>query len=160
MLILNILPNQFRSYFVSHCPHKIPITPKLSRPKLLLQSRKLLKYLLRTDTLQNLYNFSRRILGRCRKKYMNMIHLDPHRINLKIILLRYFSKQLLYPLLQLLRQNLLPIFWNPNEMILDIIDCMLCSFNRHAATISYFPCLRHEGFHPHPYRWGIPPYFL
>jgi hypothetical protein len=45
-------------------------------------------------------------------------------------------------------------------MILDIIDCMSCPFNRHAATISYSSCLRHEGFHPHPYRWGISPYFL
>jgi len=157
MLILNILPDQLRGYLVSLCPHKISITPKLPSPKLPLQPRKLLKYLLRTNTLQHLYNLCRRILGRGRKKYVNMINLNPHHINLKIILLRYLSKQLLYPLPQLFRQNVFPIFWNPNKMIFDVIDRMLRSFDYHAATISYFPCLRHEGFHPHPYRWGIQP---
>ena len=160
MLILNILPDQISGHFVSHFPYKIPITPKLSCPKLLLQPRKLRQHLSRTNALQNLHNLSRRISRRSRKKYMNMVFFDPHHINLKFIFLRYLSKQLPYPLLQLLRQNLLPIFWNPNEMILDIINRMLCSSYRHAATISYFQCLRHQGFHPHPYRWGISPYFL
>jgi hypothetical protein len=54
----------------------------------------------------------------------------------------------------------LPIFRNPDKMIFDFINCMLSSFDRHAATISYFSCLRHEGSHPRPYRRGIPPYFL
>jgi len=160
MLILNIFPDQFRSYLVSHCPYKIPITPKLSCPKLFLQPWELLKYLFRTDTLQNLYNFSGRILRWSRKKNMNMINFNPHNVNLKIILLRDHSKQLLYPLFQPFCQNVLPIFWNPYKMIFDVINCMFSSFDRHAATISYFPCLRHEGFDPRPDRRGIPPYFL
>jgi len=160
MLILNIFADQIRGHFVPHRPHKIPIAPKLPRPKLLLQPRKLLKHYLRAYTLQYLYNLCRRIFGWCRKKYVNMINLDPHCVNLKIILPRYLSKQLLYPLLQLFRQNMFPVLWNPHEMIFDVIDCMSSPFDRHAATISHFSCLRHEGFDPRPYRRGIPPYFL
>jgi hypothetical protein len=42
-------------------------------------------------------------------------------------------------------------------MILYIVYCMLRSFQTHAASILYPACLRHQGFHPHPYRWGIQP---
>jgi len=160
MLILNILPNQIRIHFVPHCPHKIPITPKLPRPKLLLQPKKLLKHYPRTYTLQHLYNLCRRIFGWRRKKYVNMINFDPHCLNLKIILPRYLPKQLLYPLLQLFRQDVFPIFRNPYKMIFDVIDCMLSPFNPHAATISHFSCLRHKGFHSRLYGRGITPHFL
>lgn len=152
MLILNILPDQIRGYIISHCPPKIPITPKLPCPKPFLQFRKLLKHYLRTYALQCLYNLYRRILGRFQKKYMYMINFDPHCVNLKIILPRYLSKQLFYPLLHHPRQNGVPIFWNPYKIIFDVLDCMFSPFNRHTTTISYFSCLRHESFHSHPYR--------
>jgi len=124
MLILNILLDQLRSDFVSHCPHKISTTPKLPRPKLPLQLRKFLKYLPRNDTLKNLYYFSRRITGRSRKKNINMNNFDSYDLNLRIILFRYRSKQLLYPVFKLPRQNVFPIFRYPNKMILYIIDCL------------------------------------
>jgi hypothetical protein len=50
---------------------------------------------------------------------MNMINLDPHRVNVKIVLLRYCPKQRFHPVFQLLRPNMLPIFRNPNKMILQ-----------------------------------------
>ena len=136
MMISNVSTDHFRGDSVSHNPDEIPITPKLSTPKMFLQPREFLKDYLGADTLQDLYHFGRRIFGWGREKDMDMIAHDLHRIDLSIILCSNLLKQLLYSLLQLLRQNLFAVFGNPNEMVLDIVDRMLCPFDCHAVILS------------------------
>ncbi len=77
----NISLDEFRRYFVGYCPCEIFITRKFPHLKSFLQPRKLLKDCLRSNTLQNLYNFTWGILRQWRKKNIKMVILDSHRIN-------------------------------------------------------------------------------
>jgi len=56
-MILNIPPNHLRSYFIPNCPSKIPITPKFSSPKNILQPRKFFENPARRYTLHYPYHF-------------------------------------------------------------------------------------------------------
>ena len=70
-MVLYISTYESRGYLVPNGPNKIPITPKLSTPKLFLHIWKFLKYHLGRNTLYNLDNPRRRIPRRCRQKQMD-----------------------------------------------------------------------------------------
>ena len=138
-MVFYISTYEFRGHLVPNGPNKIPVTPKLSTPKLSLHLWKLLEYHLRRNTLYNLDNPCRRIPRRSRQKQMDMIIFHLHRIYLKLIPLGYLLKDHLKPSRQIPLQYHLPILGNPYDMILQIIDRMTGSLNRaHARVIPCF----------------------
>src|SRR3970040_3150212 len=127
-MIFYISPYYLCCYLIPNTPYKIPITPKLSSPKLLSHLRKFPKYHLGTLTLQYPNYLSRRILGWCTKKYMHVILYYCHPLYIKLIYLCNFSKYFLYLLRYIFSQNHLPVLRYPYKMILKIIYSMMCSF--------------------------------
>lgn len=124
-LIFNISTNHFCCNFVSYTPHKIAVTPQLTRPKLLPQSAKFLKYFSPGYALKYLHYFRRRILRRYFHKHVDMIFHHFHGINPKTVLFCYSSKYFLRVLRNLSYQHPLPILRYPNRMIFDIKYCVL-----------------------------------
>ena len=138
-MVLYISAYEIRGHLVPNGPNKIPVTPKLSTPKLFLHLWKFLEHHLGRNTLYNLDNPCRRIPRRRRQKQMDMIIFYLHRIYLKLIPLGYLLKDHLKPFGQIPLQYHLAILGNPYHMILEIIDRMTCSLNRaHARVIPCF----------------------
>ena len=134
-LIFNIFTYYVSGDFVTYTPNKISITPKLLRPQLFPQFRKLPKYLTRRYTFQYLHYLRRGISGRYLNKYMHVIPHDFHNIYLELIFLGFLLKHLLQMLRNFITQYVLPIFWYPHQVILQVIYGMFCPSNPHAAVI-------------------------
>jgi len=138
-MILNIFPDYFSRHFITYSANKIPVFPKLTTPKLLLNSRIFPEYHAGSDTLQHRY-YPRNAVPRWkRQKYMYMISSYFHRINLKLIGYRNLLKYTLYSLLYVSSQNPFPILRCPYKMIFRVIYRMTCSSQCHAVYISYSP---------------------
>src|SRR5574341_653295 len=121
-MILNITSYNLCGYLISYSPYKIPITPKLSCPKLSSYLRKFLKYCFSTSTLEYSHYIPRRILRWCTKKYMYMVlYYYRHCLYLKLIHFCYLSKYLLYSFGYSLCQNHLSVLWYPCKMIFKVI---------------------------------------
>lgn len=136
-MVLNIFPDYFSRHFITYSTNKIPVFPKLTAPKLLLNSRIFAEYHAGTDALQHRY-YPRNAVPRWkRQKYMDMISRYFHRINLKLIGYRNLLKYTLYSILYISPQNPLPILRCPYQMIFRVIYRMTCSSQYHAVYIAY-----------------------
>src|SRR5581483_485831 len=136
-MILNITSYNLCGYLISHSPYKIPITPKLSCPKLSLYLRKLLEYHFSTPTLEYSHYLPRSILRWCTKKYMYMVFYYCHCLYLKLIYFCYLFKYLLHPFGYSLCQNCLSVLWYPYKMIFKVVYRMRGSLYRAHTQILY-----------------------
>ena len=134
-LIFNIFTYYVGSDLISYTPDEISIIPKFTRPQLLPQFRKLLKYLTGRHTLQYLYHLRRRIPRRYLNKYVHMVRHNLHCVYTKLILLGYMLKHLFQILRNFPTQYLLPILRYPYQMILQIIYGMFGPSNPHIGFI-------------------------
>ena len=134
-LIFNIFPYYVSSNSITYTPDKIPITPKLPRPQLLPQFRKLLKYLTARHALQYLHHLCRGIPWRCFNKYVHMVFHDFHRIYPEFIFLSNPLKHLLQILGNFPTQYVLPVLRYPHQVILQIIYGVFSPSNTHASVI-------------------------
>lgn len=134
-LIFNIFPYYISGNFVTYTPDKISIAPKLPRPQLFPQFRKLLKYLACRHTFQYLHYLRWGISGRYLNKYMHVVFHYSHSIYLELILLSYPLKDLLQMPRNFITQYVLSIFWYPYQVILQVIYSMLRPSITHATFI-------------------------
>ena len=141
-LILYIASYHIRCDSVTNASNKISITPQLTRPKLLPESWEFSKHLPRRYALHNLHNFSRRIVRRCLQEHMHMIFHYLHSVYPQLILISYPLKYFFCVLSNFTYQYMLPILRNPYQMVLNIIDGMLCPSYTHAAVIQENALLR------------------
>ena len=156
-LIFNIFPYYVSSDLVTDTPDKISIAPKLPRPQLFSQFRKLLKYLSRRHTFQYLHCLRRRISGRYLNKYVDMVLHNLHRIYPELILLSNPLKYLFQVRRNLPTQYVLPILRYPNQVILQIIYGVPCPSNCHATFISPIQRFRQVPCHPRLTASHFPP---
>jgi len=147
-LVFNISPDYVRGYFVSYTPYKIFITPKLSRPQLLSQLRKLPKYFTGRYTLQYLHHLRRRIPRWCLQKNMYVIFHNFHRIYPELILPRNPLKYFLQVARHLPTQYLFPVLRYPNQVILQIIYRVFRPSYSHAIFLPPIQVLRQTLHHP------------
>jgi hypothetical protein len=132
----DILFDHFCGDLVSHTRSIVSGAPKMTAPQLLLHLRELLKDDFGRNRLKNTHYLSRRPLWSCRDKQMHMIRHQLHRQYLKIVLFRNFVEKFFDSFLYRAKQKGFAIFRYPNQMIFQIVDCMMSSF-RHARRISY-----------------------
>ena len=138
-MISNISFDQFRGHFVSNCPDKISILPKLSPPQLLLYFRVFLKYLTRRNTLQHPHHLRNRILRRKTQKNMDMVRCHPHFFNLKPVVLRHIPKDLFYLRSNIFLLNPFPIFRCPYQLIFGVVNRMRCPpYSHETSYITFF----------------------
>ena len=136
MLILNISTDYFTRNLVTYTSDKIPVIPKFPFPKHPPQRRVLLEYLPSRYTLENLNDLRRGIPWRCRDKKMNMIFHNLHDFYFKIILFCNRPKYRLRGSGKLFRKYRFPIFRYPYDMVLQVIDGMMGSFDcAHSQSI-------------------------
>src|ERR1700758_2589310 len=136
-MILNITFYNLCGYLISYSSYKIPITPKLSCPKLSPYLGKFFEYRFSTSTLEYSHYLSRSILRWCTKKYMYMVFYYCHCLYLKLIYFCHFSKYLLHSFGYNLCQNHLSVLWYPYKMIFKIVYCMRGSLYRAHPQILY-----------------------
>ncbi len=136
-VILNILPDYLCCNFISYCADEIPVLPKLTTPKLLLDPRIFPENDTCTNTLQNPYNLRNAISWRKRQENVHMIFSYLHCINLKIMILRYLMKYSPYSFSYISTKNPLPILRCPYQMIFCVVYCMWCSFQCHVLNIAH-----------------------
>jgi hypothetical protein len=134
-MMLYIFPYDIISDLLSHGSIEIPLFPKMSSPKLLLNFRKFLENLTSGNTLQNSNHSRNRIPWRKRNQYVNMVLTYFTAIYFKIKMARYLFKKLSYSRANLLNKNLFPLFRTPDQMILSFINCMACCSQTHAVIL-------------------------
>ena len=132
-LILNIPANDVSSDFIANTPDKIPVIPKLSRPKLFPELGKLLECLSRRDTLHYLHHLSRRVFRRGFGKYMHVVFHYFHSIYVKAVLFSYMQEDPFKIFRYLSAEYLLPIFGYPHQMVFKVIDGMFGSSYSHVV---------------------------
>jgi len=141
-LIFNIFPYYVSGNLVAYTSDKISIAPKLPRPQLFSQFRKLFKYLTGRETFQYLHYLRRGISGRYLNKYMHVLFHNFHRIYPELILLSYPLKHLFQVLRNFTTQYVLPVLRYPHQVILKIVDSVFCPSNPHAKVIQEKVLLR------------------
>jgi hypothetical protein len=124
MLILNILSDHFRCYFIANRMDKGTIILEFLSPKLFLYLREFLKHYLCGYTFDYLNHPRRSIFWR--HKMHVIIHYF-HRVYFKFVLFCDFAKYLFQSLRHSIEEQFFPLFWYPYEMILQIIDTMFAS---------------------------------
>jgi hypothetical protein len=134
-LIFNISPDHICGYLVPYTSGKVTITPQLPRPKLFSQLSKLFKHLSCRYTLHYLYHIRRRIFRWHLYKYVYMVFHYLHGIYPKSIFICYLLKHLFRVLSNLSYQDVLPILRYPDQMVLDVKNCVFCPSNPHASFI-------------------------
>lgn len=86
-MVLNITLYNLCSYLIPYTSDKIPVTSKLSCPKLSSYLREFPKYHISTPAFKYSYYLARSILGWSTKKYMHMVFYYRHSLYLKLIYL-------------------------------------------------------------------------
>jgi len=117
-LIFYVAPYHVRCDLVAYTSNKISIAPQFTRPELLPELWKLLKYFPRRYTFHNLHNLSRRISWRYFQKYVHMVFHYFHRVHPEPIFVHYLLKHLFSVLSNLTYQDVLPILRYPDQMVL------------------------------------------
>ena len=135
-LIFNISPYYICSNFITNTPDKIAIAPKLSRPKLSPQFRKLFKNLSCRYTFKYLYYLRRRISRRYCNKYMHMVFHYFHRVYIKLIFFGYLLKYLLQIPRNFIPHYVFSVLWYPYQMIFQIIYGVFCPLYSHTIFIA------------------------
>jgi len=156
-LIFNILPYDVSSDLITYTPDKISIAPKLPRPQLFPQFRKLLKYLTGRHTFQYLHYLRWGISRRNLNKYVHVILHDFHRIYPKLILLSNSLKHLFQVRRHFPAQHVLPVLRYPHQVIFQIIYGVLRPSYSHAAFISPTQLLRQMSYQPRLTASHFPP---
>ena len=134
-LIFNIFPYYVSGDFITYTPDKISIAPKLPRPKLLPQLRKLPKYFTRRHTFHYLHHLCWGITRWCLNKYMHVVFHHLHRIYPELIFLSNPLKHLFQILGNFPTQYVFPVLRYPHQVILQIIYGMFSPSNSHSAVI-------------------------
>jgi len=156
MLQFDVPTYHVRRYFIPNRSHKIPITPQFPAPQLLPQCRMLAEQFPGRNTLENLYHVAGTVLGWNKQKQVDVIRHYLQRVNLHLIAFRDTLEDLLQTLSHRTFQNQFPVLRNPNKVVLEIVDCMLGSFDRaHLAyTNKQIRLQRISAFLP-PASWGV-----
>jgi hypothetical protein len=123
LLMLNV---SFDYVFIySYCANKIASSPEIIAPiRLLFHLRVALEQFYRQLTFQYPHHLRNRYLWRNRYDKMNVIILDTHFLNFTSF---PFTQQLyifLYKFLDFSIQDPKPIFWNPNNMVVTLVNNM------------------------------------
>jgi hypothetical protein len=134
-LIFNIAPNHICGHFVPYTPDKVAVTPQFPRPKLSSQPAKLLENLSCRHTLQYLHHFRWRVFWWHLQKHMHMVFHYLQGVHPKPIVIRYSLKHCFSVFSNLTYQDFPSIFRYPDQMVLDIENCVLCPSNSHASFI-------------------------
>ena len=157
ILVLNIATNDVSSNLISNTPDKVTVIPQFSSPKLFPGVGKLLEYLFCRYALHYLYQSGWRISRWRSQKHMHMVLNYFHGIYFKTILFTYPLKYFLQIARDITTQYILPVFWNPDQIIFQIVDGLFGSFYTHDIFISgtmtsMQPCLitRLTASHFHP----------
>jgi hypothetical protein len=138
-LVFNIFPDDIGYNFISNTPDEVSIIPHFSCPKLLPQLGILFEYFSGRYAFHYLYYFRRRIPRWCSHEYVHMVFHYSYRIYLKFIFLSNLFEDFFKVLRFFWIHYLLSIFRYPYQVVLQIIDRMLCPSYSHAAFI---PILR------------------
>jgi hypothetical protein len=83
---------------------------------------------------------------------MDVVIHHRHRVTFEVIRGRNLHKQLLYCLGDLPNQHIPAVLRSPDDMVLQIVDCMSTCFVGHAEIVA---ALRAARFPPHSTLWGI-----
>jgi hypothetical protein len=140
-LLLDVFSNHFGCHLMPNCPDIVPIAPKLPSPKLLLDLRKLPKYLPCRYTSYYLHYFCGCVSRWRSHEHMNVISVGCHRINHPSVSLADSR----YQLTQSLRnsrpvQQVFAILYNPHHVIPDIPTSMRSTqCIAHPTTLPYLP---------------------
>ena len=145
-LIFNIFPYYVSGDFITYTPDKISIAPKLPSPQLLPQFREFLEHFSSRYALQYLNYLRRRVLRWRFYKYMHVVFHHFHRVYMKLILVSNPPKYLFQILPNIAIQYIFPILRYPDQVILNIINSVLCSSYAHAAVIQEKVPLRQAFF--------------
>ena len=101
------------------------VSPKLPAPQPLFHFGKLLKQLSARNAFHNIHNLRWRKPGWSGQKNMNMVAIGSQRNNRKTVSFSNFPDDLINCVADCrIRQNIMSIFYNPDEMILDYIPRM------------------------------------
>lgn len=123
-----MLFDHFCGHFVSHARSILSGAPQMTAPQLPLDLWKLLKDDLRRNVLKNTHNLSGRPLWSRRDKQMHMIRHQLHGQYIKIVLLGNLTEKFFDTFFYRTRQKGFAIFRYPNQMIFQIVDCMMSPF--------------------------------
>ncbi len=134
-MILNVFPYYIVCNLFSNCSVEVALFPEMASPKFLLNFRELFKNLASRYAFDYPNHFRYRISWWKRDQYVNVIFRCFASIYLKIKMIRYLKKKLLYSWLNFFIKDLLSIFRAPNQMIFGFINCMARSFDIHAGIL-------------------------
>ena len=114
-----------RSCPVAHRSDIIAVTPKFTAPQSFFHLGKLLKYLPAGNALQNIHNLRGWKPWRSGNKNMNVVAVGAQRDYRKTIPFSNFPNDLVYCIADChIHQNIVPVFYNPNNVILYYIPRM------------------------------------
>lgn len=132
----DIFFNHFCGYFVSNTCSVVSGGPKMAAPQLPLDLRELLKDSPGRYRFKYTHDLSGRPPWSSRHKQIHMIRHQLHLQNFKTMLFSNLVEKFFKPFLYGTQQKGFAIFRYPNQVILQIVNCMVSPFWHH-RRISY-----------------------